>query len=122
MIDILASDEYHSLRSQLDQNIERMVSGLRSHDLVILGGQSPIISVLVGDEEATFLAGKFLFDQGYYVQSVIFPAVPYHAGVLRIQVNSNHRAEAIDGLVDAFGELRAAIICQRESLQERPAA
>jgi 7-keto-8-aminopelargonate synthetase-like enzyme len=82
---------------------------LRRHDLVILGGESPIISVLVGDEENTFRAGKFLFDRGYYVQSVTFPAVEFHAGVLRIQVNANHRSESIDGLIEAFGELRQAV-------------
>jgi glycine C-acetyltransferase len=109
VIDILSSDQYDALRAQLDQNIHLMVSGLAEHDLVILGGESPIISILVGDEEDTFRAGKFLFDRGYYVQSVTFPAVPYHAGVLRVQVNSNHLPAAIDGLVDAFGELRAAI-------------
>ena len=79
-----------------------MVAGLRSHDLMILGGRLPIISVLVGDEEQTFLAGKFLFDRGFYVQSVTFPAVRYHAGVLRIQVNANHLAEEIDGLVSIW--------------------
>ena len=56
----------------------------------MLGGKTPIISILVGDEEDTFKAGHVLFEHGYYVQSVTFPAVPYHAGVLRIQVNANH--------------------------------
>jgi glycine C-acetyltransferase len=115
VIDILMSDEYASLRSQLDRNIARMVSGLGRLDLVILGGLSPIISVLVGDEEATFLAGKFLFNRGYYVQSVTFPAVRYHAGVLRVQVNANHRTEAIDGLVNAFGELLEVVDLPRAS-------
>jgi len=109
VIDILSSDEYPLLREQLDRNVERMVSGLRRHDLVILGGNSPIVSILVGDEEDTFRAGKFLFDHGFYVQSVAFPAVPYHAAVLRVQVNANHSTAAIDGLVDAFGELRAIV-------------
>jgi glycine C-acetyltransferase len=122
VINILASAEYDVIRSQLDHNIERLVSGLRSHDLVILGGESPIISVLVGDEEATFQAGKYLFDRGYYVQSVTFPAVRYHCGVLRIQVNSNHRGEAIDGLVDAFGDLRRVVDLPQEWTIERPAA
>jgi 7-keto-8-aminopelargonate synthetase-like enzyme len=122
VIDILASDEYDALRSQLDRNIERMVSGLRGQDLVVLGGQSPIISVLVGDEEATFMAGRFLFDRGYYVQSVTFPAVRYHAGVLRIQVNSNHSAAAIDGLVAAVGELCRVVELPRASTLERSAA
>jgi hypothetical protein len=36
---------------------------------------------------------------------VTFPAVPYHAGVLRIQVNANHLAESIDGLLDALERL-----------------
>jgi glycine C-acetyltransferase len=122
VVDILDSDEYDALRSQLDRHIERMVSGLRHHDLVILGGESPIISVLVGDEEATFRAGKHLYDRGFYVQSVTFPAVRYHCGVLRIQVNTNHRAEAIDGLVDAFGDLRRLVDLPRESMMEHAAA
>ena len=75
----------------------------------MLGGQTPIVSVLVGDEDDTLKAGNFLFERGYYVQSVTFPAVPYHAGVLRIQVNANHLPESIDGLVDALGELKEVI-------------
>ena len=65
----------------------------------MLGGLPPIVSVLVGDEGDTLAAGRFLFDQGYYVQSVVFPAVPYHAGVLRIQANANHTPGQIDGLL-----------------------
>jgi glycine C-acetyltransferase len=122
VIDILASDDYNMLRAQLDRNIERMVSGLRDQDLVVLGGESPIISVLVGDEEATFSAGKFLFDRGYYVQSVTFPAVRYHAGVLRIQVNSNHSAAAIDGLLAAVRDLCLVVAMPRASAMELSAA
>ena len=51
-------------------------------------------------------AGNFLFEQGFYVQSVVFPAVPYHAGVLRVQVNANHTPESVDRLVDAFADLK----------------
>src|SRR5262249_20740920 len=74
--------------------------------LVVLGGATPIVSVLVGDEADTLSAGDFLFRHGYYVQSVTFPAVPYHAGVLRIQVNANHLPESIDGLIDPIRQLR----------------
>lgn len=109
VIDVLCSADYTALRNQLDENIDRMVAGFRRHRMVLLGGQSPILSVLVGDEEDTFKAGKFLFDRGYYVQSVTFPAVPYHAGVLRVQINSNHTPAAIDGLASAFGALRKIV-------------
>ncbi len=107
--DILSSGEYELIIGRLQTNLRRLVGGLRKLRLAILGGQSPIISVLVGDEAATLSAGQFLFEQGFYVQSVIFPAVPYHAGVMRIQVNANHTPELVDRLVDAFAELKKVI-------------
>src|SRR5439155_10821318 len=87
---------------RLHDNLRRLTGGVGRLGLAVLGGQTPIISILVGDEEATLKAGHFLFERGFYVQSVTFPAVPYHAGVLRIQLNANHLPEAIDGLVDAL--------------------
>jgi 7-keto-8-aminopelargonate synthetase-like enzyme len=65
--------------------------------------------VVVGDEEQTLKAGHILFQKGFYVQSVIFPAVPYHGGVLRIQVNSNHKPESVRDLVNAFHEIQTDI-------------
>jgi 7-keto-8-aminopelargonate synthetase-like enzyme len=107
--DILNSPEYELLSARLQRNIRQLSKGLREMDLVVLGGQTPILSVLVGDEEDTLNAGNFLFEQGYYVQSVTFPAVPYHAGVLRIQVNANHLSESIAGLLGAVGKLTKKI-------------
>jgi glycine C-acetyltransferase len=104
--DILNSDEYTLLSARLKNNLQRLTRGATRLGLAVLGGETPIISVLVGDEGNTLSAGHFLFEQGYYVQSVTFPAVPYHAGVLRIQVNANHLTESIDGLLQAFAKLQ----------------
>ena len=104
--DILTSPEYELLGARLHHNVRRLTQGTLALGLAVLGGQTPIVSVLVGDEAATLNAGSFLFDHGYYVQSVTFPAVPYHAGVLRIQVNANHLPESIDGLIDALAVLQ----------------
>jgi 7-keto-8-aminopelargonate synthetase-like enzyme len=103
--DILMSPEYPLLLSQLQANVRRLANGLTRMGLEVLGGQTPILSVLVGDEADTLMAGNFLFEHGYYVQSVTFPAVPYHAGVLRIQVNANHLPASIDGLLHAIEAL-----------------
>jgi len=113
VIDILRSDAYDALRDRLDAHIHRLSHGLSELGLIVIGGVTPIVSVLVGDEADTLHAGKFLFDRGYYVQSVLFPAVPYHAGVLRVQCNANHDDDAIDGLLDAFRALAAAIALPR---------
>jgi 7-keto-8-aminopelargonate synthetase-like enzyme len=104
--DILMSDEYALLKSRLERNCRQLTDGLRRSHLGVLGGLTPIISVLVGDEADTLTAGHFLFQQGFYVQSVTFPAVPYHAGLLRIQINANHRRQSIDELLNAFEALK----------------
>lgn len=107
--DILMSPEYDLLADRLKANLRRLIDGATRLGLAVLGGETPIVSVLVGDEAATLSAGRLLFEAGYYIQSVTFPAVPYHGGVLRIQVNANHWPESIDGLLDALRQLQRVI-------------
>lgn len=109
VIDIIASAEYTTLREKLDTNVRRLADGATKLGLAVMGGLVPIISVLVGTEEATLKAGKFLFERGYYVQSVVFPAVPHGAGVLRMQVNACHTAEQIDGLLATLSVLKSTM-------------
>lgn len=105
VLSILSSAEYPAIRSKLDQNVRRLSDGAKRLGLAVLGGLVPIVSVLIGAEDATLKAGKFLYERGYYVQSVVFPAVPHGAGVLRMQVNANHAPEQIDGLLAALDAL-----------------
>jgi 7-keto-8-aminopelargonate synthetase-like enzyme len=109
VVDILESHEYNLLRHRLDRHIDRLARGLCGLDLVVMGGATPILSVLIGDEAETLKAGKFLFDRGFYVQSVLFPAVPYHGGVVRIQCNANHTEASVEGLIRAFEALKNTI-------------
>jgi 7-keto-8-aminopelargonate synthetase-like enzyme len=120
--DILSSGEYDILIGRLRRNLEQLNTGLKRQGLTVMGGQTPIVSVLVGDEEDTLKAGNFLFEQGFYVQSVTFPAVPYHAGVLRFQVNANHKSEAIESLLQAVSRLRQIVPLPGADSQERRAA
>jgi len=122
VVDILQSDEYDPLRACLNRHVERLARGLADLDLVVKGGTTPILSVLVGDEADTLKAGRFLFDQGFYVQSVLFPAVPYHGGVIRVQCNANHRDAEIEGLIAAFEALKRAMRLPLQSQARGPAA
>ncbi|MBM4001938.1 MAG: pyridoxal phosphate-dependent aminotransferase family protein [Planctomycetes bacterium] len=108
--DILESADYDRLIAQLRMLIERLVDGIRNLGMQVLGGESPIVSVTIGDIEKTFRAGKWLFDHGYYVQSATYPAVPINGGLLRIQVNANHTAEQIDGLIQAIGKMKQCLV------------
>jgi 7-keto-8-aminopelargonate synthetase-like enzyme len=122
VIGILRSDEYRALRARLDASIRRLARELSNLGLNVMGGATPIVSVSIGDEADTLKAGKFLFERGFYVQSVLFPAVPYHAGVLRVQCNANHDDASIDGLIDGFAALaRTMALPGREKCPSAPA-
>src|SRR5205807_4028013 len=51
VVDILASDEYEELAASLRRNMQHLTGGLLRQGLAVLGGLTPIVSVLVGDEE-----------------------------------------------------------------------
>lgn len=106
--DIIESPEYDGLLGALHDRRRQLTAGLDALGLSYHEGQAAIVSLLVGDIEKTFAAGKALFDRGYYVQSATYPAVPINAGLLRIQVNSNHTPESVDGLLNAIADVAKA--------------
>jgi 7-keto-8-aminopelargonate synthetase-like enzyme len=108
VVDLLASSDYGPLRQRLTDNMELFLSATRARGLEVVGGVGAIVSVVVGDEFATLRAGRAVFDRGYYVQSVIFPAVPMNGGMLRVQINANHCPESVRGLVDVLAEVVGA--------------
>lgn len=111
--DILDSTAGDVLLESLHAKIQRLVTGLKDLGLVVLGEAGAIVSVLVGDIEKTFQAGKWIFDRGFYVQSATYPAVPITEGLLRIQVNANHATEDIDRLLNVFADLRQTFALPR---------
>jgi len=120
VVDILDSSDYLALRASLAENMEQFLAGVRRLGLGVLGGVGAIASIVIGDELATLKAGRALFELGYYVQSVVFPAVPRHRGVLRVQINANHRPESINGLVEAIASLSVA--CRSAGSEDAPSS
>lgn len=105
-IEICRSEEGGRLRSQL----KRMSREFRAA-LIVLGfevpdGESPIVPVYIGAEVNTLMAGRKMYDLGYYLNSVLFPAVPKGEGILRVSLTASHTQDDVDGLVLAFAELK----------------
>jgi 7-keto-8-aminopelargonate synthetase-like enzyme len=117
--DILESSEYDRLLGRLQGHMRRLIAGVRTLGLTILGGEAPIVSVVIGDIEQTLQAGRWLFDRGYYVQSATYPAVPLNAGLLRILVNANHSDQAIEGLLAALAEMKEHFHLGRRAVSNR---
>ncbi len=105
-IRVCRSDEGKRLRARLEMISTRVREGLNEVGFPVETVTSPIVSVVIGSELRTLLAGRKLFDLGIYVNSVLFPATPKGEGLLRVSLNAIHTDEEIAILLDAFAKLR----------------
>jgi 8-amino-7-oxononanoate synthase len=92
-------------RVALWENTRRLQEGLRSLGYDIGPTETPIIPVLVGPLDRTFIFWRKLFDAGVFTNPVVPPAVPPSQCRLRASVMATHTAEQIDFALDAFAAI-----------------
>jgi 8-amino-7-oxononanoate synthase len=62
--------------------------------------QSPIVPVIIGDEQATLDASRMLADEGYLAAAIRPPTVPKGTARLRLTFTAQHPDDAIERLAD----------------------
>lgn len=68
--------------------------------------QTPIVPIMVGDDLLTLTLWRELLDMGIYVNSVLYPAVPRDAALLRTSVTSEHTREHLDRALETLVRLK----------------
>ena len=92
-------------RAQLWENTRRLQDGLRGLGFEIGPTETPIVPVLIGPLDKTFVFWRKLFDAGVFTNPVVPPAVPPSQCRLRTSVMATHTAEQIDRVLGVFGQL-----------------
>jgi 8-amino-7-oxononanoate synthase len=87
---------------QLWDNTHFMMKGYRDLGFDIGGTQTPIIPIIVGDDEKCFRLWKELFETGVYANPVIAPAVPEGHALLRTSYMAAHTREQLQRALDIF--------------------
>jgi 7-keto-8-aminopelargonate synthetase-like enzyme len=64
--------------------------------------QTPIIPILVGDDEKGFMLWKLLREEGIFTTPVIYPAVPQGQALIRTSYGAGHTDEELDLILAAF--------------------
>jgi 8-amino-7-oxononanoate synthase len=67
--------------------------------------QTPIIPIIIGDDNATFLVWKILFEEGIYTNPVIPPAVPPALSLLRTSYMATHTDEQMEFVLEKFAKV-----------------
>lgn len=92
-------------RERLWANTRRLQEGMRRIGFDIGPTETPIVPVLIGPLEKTFLFWRKLFDAGVFTNPVVPPAVPPSQCRLRTSLMATHTDEQIDHALDIFARL-----------------
>jgi 8-amino-7-oxononanoate synthase len=92
-------------RTQLWDNTRRLQNGLRHLGFDIGPSETPIVPMLIGPLELTFMFWRKVFDAGVFTNPVVPPAVPPAECRIRTSLMATHTADQIDFALDTFGKL-----------------
>ena len=92
-------------RTRLWENTRRLQEGLRGLGYDIGPTETPIVPVLIGPMDKTFLFWRKLFDAGVFTNPVVPPAVPPSQCRLRTSLMATHTPAQIDRALETFAAL-----------------
>jgi 8-amino-7-oxononanoate synthase len=93
-LDIMENEPEHV--EQLWDNGSKMLDGLTGLGFNTGNTETPIIPVIIGEDEPTFLTWRLLFERGLYTNPVISPAVLPGQSMLRTSYTATHTDEQLD--------------------------
>jgi 8-amino-7-oxononanoate synthase len=102
-LEIIENEPEHCER--LWQVTERMRSGLNEMGFNTGVSVTPIIPIIIGGMEETFLAWGVCYEAGLYTNAVISPAVPPDQCLLRTSYMATHTDEQIDRALNILGDV-----------------
>jgi len=78
--------------------------------------QTPIIPVLIGDDEKAFTLWRMLYDNGLFTNPVVSPAVPPKRALLRVVVTATHTKEQLDRALGIFEDCIKKVLKKKTTL------
>lgn len=90
-------------RANLHANVAHMRAGLQSLGLPVLENLTPIVPVVLGDEERALTVSAALLAKRLYAPAIRPPTVPAGTSRLRLSLRSDHLVEHVDLLIRSLG-------------------
>jgi 8-amino-7-oxononanoate synthase len=102
-LEIMETEPEHI--EQLWDNGHKMLNGLKQLGFNTGPTQTPIIPIIIGENDPTFLTWRLLFDQGLYTNPVVSPAVPQGQAMLRTSYMATHTEAQLDKALDILANV-----------------
>jgi len=92
-------------REWLWENARYLCEGYKQLGFDIGTSVTPIIPVMVGDEEKVLVMWRRLFDEGVFASPVLYPAVPQGMAMIRTSCMATHTKDHLDKVLDVFARV-----------------
>ena len=96
-------------RERLWKNTNRMLKGLRELGFETGPSETPIIPVIVGENEVAFKVAMMLQEEGVFANVAVSPAVPNGKALIRTSYMATHTDEQLDIVLSAFEKVGRAL-------------
>lgn len=106
-IDIIENEPER--RQQLWKNTNKMLKGFKELGFNIGVAETPIIPVIVGDDELAFKFVMMLQEEGIFANVAVSPAVPPGKALIRTSYMATHTDEHLDRVLEAFRKVGKAL-------------
>ena len=95
-------EEEPERRFRLWDITNRMLEGFKAMGFRTGDSETPIIPLIIGDLEKSFMMRKLLFDAGIFVNPVVPPAVPPDQTLIRTSFMATHTDPQLDFALETF--------------------
>jgi len=99
-LDIIESEPER--RARLWQITRKMKAGFEAMGYDTGRTQTPIIPLIIRDDERAFMLWRFLREDGIFTNPVIYPAVPQGESLIRTSYSATHTDEELDQVLASF--------------------
>jgi len=87
---------------RLHRITDEVREGLINQGFKLMGGGTPILPVIIGDDMMTFRFWRRLLEEGVFVNAVVSPAAPQGLQLIRLSLIATYEQRHIDGILEAF--------------------
>lgn len=94
---------------RLWQNTRKMLAGFKALGFEVGPSETPIIPVIVGENEMAFRMAMMLQEEGIFANVAVSPAVPDGKALIRTSYMATHTDEHLDRVLDAFAKVGRAL-------------
>ncbi|NOX20293.1 MAG: pyridoxal phosphate-dependent aminotransferase family protein [Nitrospirae bacterium] len=94
---------------RLWKNTRKMLKGFKELGFEIGPSQTPIIPIIVGENETAFKMAMMLQQEGVFANVAVSPAVPNGKALIRTSYMATHTDEHLDFVLEAFKKVGKAL-------------